>query len=238
MQLDLTFHSLEYGVARPLLVPVLSGVAKHGLGGRDGALGATSVANGDLVAALGATLADDNAGRPFADLGVTDAELGRSSNDRPLGELLGRAGTSDVDLVLLDHRSLVAKALSWLLGANTATWVGPEVLDLTDVTSSLLDVSEDNSLMVAAVIHKLSGGDSCGATCVSLGDDVSLDEGVLGDEEAAASLLHEGVLEMLVAALLIDLVFDSGTTSCLPSDRLDIIGICVESNLKDFIDWV
>lgn len=82
-----------------------------------------------------------------------------------------------VYLLLLDDRGLVSNALGRLLRAHSAAWVGAKILDLADV-SSLLHVSKDNASVVI----------QCFACTNSLGH-MGLHESVLGDEEAAASLL-------------------------------------------------
>ena len=131
---------------------------------------------------------------------------------------------SHADLLLLDDRGLVSHALRRLLRPHSAAWVRAKVLDLADV-SSLLHVSQDNATVF---IHSFVGASSL--------RHMSLHERVLGDEEAATSLLNKGMLQLMVAALLSHLLFHSGPTACLSSDWLIVLG--VEANFVDLIDWV
>lgn len=101
------------------------------------------------MASLTATFSHDlSAGAVTAlrDYRGTHGDFRGCSDNRSGSESLSLA-LGGINLSLLDNGSLVARTdIDFMLGAYTTAWVGAQVLDLTDMTTSLaLHVIQDYS---------------------------------------------------------------------------------------------
>ena len=181
MDLYLTFHTLEDGMAGALLRTVLG--TTHWLCCGDCPVGSAAVLRDGrwLISALGAGLPHDvTPSSPVTilrDNWSTHADLRSASDDGAWGcEAL--SGThlvsSGVDVLFLDDRRLITGACVGLLRADSAARVRAQVLDLSDVTSAIactltLHIVEDDALDVVDLVGV------CGISGHSLGHS-SLDE--------------------------------------------------------------
>ena len=242
MNLNLTFHSLEDGMARALLRAVLG--TTHWLCGGYGPVGSATVLRDGrrLISALRARLSHDvTSSSPVTilrDNWSTHADLRSTSDDRTGGcEALSGAHlvSSRVNVLFLNDCGLITSACVGLLRANSAAWVRAQVLDLTDVTATIarslsFHIVEDDALDVIDLV---------GVCCVG-GHSLrhsSLDEGMLRDEEATACfLIDEGLGELSITVLVGHLPFNSSPTASLPTDY--IVTCRIHNHLMNFIDGV
>ena len=242
MDLYLTFHPLEDGMAGALLRTVLG--TTHWLCCGYGPVGSAAVLRDGrrLISALGARLPHDvTTSSPVTilrDNWSTHADLRSTSDDRAWGcEALGGAHlvSSRIDVLFLDDCGLITSACVGLLRADSATWVRAQVLDLADMTSAIactlpFHIVEYDALDVVDLVGVC---DICGHP---LGHG-SLDEGMLRDEEATACfLIDEGLRELSITALVSYLPFNSSPTAGLPTD--DIVSRGIHYHLMNFIDRV
>ena len=137
----------------------------------------------------------------FADKGCSKTNLRCAANIRVLSKALSCNTSSRVDLVFLDDRCLVTRSDILFVGADSTSWVGAQIFNLSNMSALSFYITQDNALELLRLL-------SCSST-LSLS---SFDKGVLRHEEVISSLLSgKSLAELRVTALSLgNLLLDTG----------------------------